>query len=589
MNEKFHYLQPSGKCKLPKRFAVMTAKLVVGEIGEGKGLICNNWDIADVVHDASWNRYRVTSSISSLWSDKFSPWEHVFTLLRRKQTLDLWILNAMNVLRATGFFNLIDKGKVLLESKDWKGKMTLTNPPIVIVCRSVVRNCTLRVLCMGNLGINGECDFNGQARLNDEAVDYMCEWFATIEREKLGAIRTTIAGQAWSTYRHRFMKSPILCHANNTASELESHATHGGRAECFKIGDIGGPLYHYDVISCYPKLLRKAAIPCRLKYCESQKLDFLSSCISQGYAAIADITLTTELPIFPKKTKIGTIFPIGKFRTTLLATELASAIAVGAITQVHAVAAYETDYLFGDWCKWAVNMRRNAKRNGNETAANVAKLLTNSLWGRFARRDRQWQNDEEAFSPTPWSLWYERDAEHGELSQYRCVGWLTQRLVDNGYDRDSCPVVTAYINSIGRSFLWELINIAGRENVAYCATDSLVVNSAGKFNLDFWDCSEHGQDRVLSMQAEYKSMRIRGIHHYDTDSTTVSAGIPSGAKANEHGLSEWLSVEPISGPLSRGECPSAMVIPKQHSGCGRYSHGNVDSNGIVTPLILHER
>lgn len=610
MNKNWHYLQPTKAAKLPERFAVLASVLeqVQFEGNKDKELVCRAWCLR--VNELIDGNYEEEGSIVYPSLKSPIPWIEIVSLLERRKVLDVWVMECLDTLAATGFFQLIDDGFVVIKNEDWQGMATLTNPPVQILCRPSRGKGIMRILCLSNIGVksyeqlgkfykySGDAchsmtlepeswSFAAQVR-TEYASLYLETWFNTIVEQKLGSIKTTIAAQAWSAYRHRFLKQPLLCHANQEATNLESDALIGGRAECFRIGQVNGPLYHYDVVSCYANIAKKEIFPCRLRALSSNGYSFMESCISGGYAVIADVTVLVTSPKFPKRVPFGTIFPIGRFRTVLAATELMQAIANKEIVKVHKVAAYETDAIFDKWVDFCEEYRYDCESKGDYASAKIVKLLRNSLWGRFAKRDRQWSNEANGFCASGWGEWFERDCEFGELQQYRCIGGLVQRLTDNGYNCEALPAITAWICSLGRSLLWKLMNIAGLKNVVYVATDSLIVNEIGQYNL-----TDKMSDSVvcgikLDWKATYKSMFIRGIHHYDVDGKSVDAGVPDYAQPECGPDRHWSSTEPISSALFRSERPGARIIEKQRVSIGKYMHGRVQAYGGVLPFELGE-
>ena len=57
-----------------------------------------------------------------------------------------------------------------------------------------------------------------------------------------------------------------------------------------------------------------------------------------------------------------------------------------------------------------------------------------------------------------------------------------------------CPAISATMTAYGRMLLWQIISIAGRDNIIYCDTDGILVNYAGRMRLQKagWCTGERG-------------------------------------------------------------------------------------------------
>lgn len=514
------------------------------------------------------------------------PWKMLSLRLKRRKILEVWTLQADNALRATGFIDALDDGILTIKTDKWQGSAITTNPPYIITVRPSKGGGVIKVICLSNIGVYNNDDIPGTAGLIDRASAYCVEWFSTIERESLGGIKSTIAAQSWNAFRHRFMRQPLLCHGSNLANKLEESSTYSGRAECYRIGRVEGPLYHYDVKSCYPNLLRGRQIPCRLKHVRHGDALSLSLALQAGYVCAADVSLTCTRPIFPITRRGITIWPVGTFRTTLCGPELALAMKLEPMPIVHRYAAYETDELFTDWCEWALAYRAECKAKVNVVGERVAKLLTNSLWGRFAKRDREWRNIEDNCSVRKWDDWYERTPGSEVLDHYRTFGGLTQVMHEGGFSRESVPIVTAFINSLGRMLLWELMSFVGRENVVYCATDSIMTTVPISVPFVYGNGLIAGLPCTLSSPIVYGSVNFRGIHHYDLPQSSVDSGLPSGSTVSMNGVGQWTALEPLVGAMKRKEKPTNLLIERHRDTNVKYAHGRVMHDGRVRPHVL---
>ena len=90
----------------------------------------------------------------------------------------------------------------------------------------------------------------------------------------------------------------------------------GGRTECFRIGTFDGPLYYIDVNSMYPSVMKTGDYPTKLqgvyKNIEDREVDIWL----REKCFIAEVTLSTDIPIYPLVNNGRLIFPTGTFKAT---------------------------------------------------------------------------------------------------------------------------------------------------------------------------------------------------------------------------------------------------------------------------------
>ncbi|GAJ21876.1 unnamed protein product, partial [marine sediment metagenome] len=127
-------------------------------------------------------------------------------------------------------------------------------------------------------------------------------------------------------------------------------------------------------------------------------------------------------------------------------------------------------------------LRQRFKSGGRSDYDEICKLLLNSLYGKFGQKAEVWEKIGEASGEpdrietcylsgrnSPSSIRYLL----GEI--FECVG------IEESFN--SFPAIASHVTAYGRMYLYELMKQAGRENVFYCDTDSLIVNEAGRSKL----------------------------------------------------------------------------------------------------------
>lgn len=299
-----------------------------------------------------------------------------------------------------------------------------------------------------------------------------------IVAEDLGNFRPTLASQAMNAYRHRFMHHHILVHNDERVCDLERASYYGGRVENFYIGEVNEPLYYLDVNSLYPAVMASELYPAVLRG-KVESLDLIHlKMLLEKYCVTAQVTIETDEPVYPLRTRERLLFPVGRYDTVLSTPELQHALAAGRIKAVANVAWYANANLFSDYVEALYARRQTYARDGNPAFAYLCKILLNSLYGKFGQSGRNWETVRPATDSDPVE-WWEQLEDGGPVWKHRIRLGMIQRLEKDDESRDSFPAIAAHVTAYGRMHLWELMQIAGAGHVYYSDTDSLIVDRQG--------------------------------------------------------------------------------------------------------------
>jgi hypothetical protein len=157
---------------------------------------------------------------------------------------------------------------------------------------------------------------------------------------------------------------------------------------------------------------------------------------------------------------------------------------------------------------------------------------------------------------------------------------------DEGLSPSACPIITAWINSLARVWLWRAMEAAGRNNVYYVDTDSLMVNAHGLAGLA--DCGFRVGDDLgqLRLVGEYRHVKINGWKHYIADGVETCAG---DAVARRGAIIDQIPgelAEPITIACAAQRSPRSATAKPDWRRQSKYRHGRVASDGTVTPHHL---
>lgn len=372
---------------------------------------------------------------------------------------------------------------------------------------------------------------------------FVLEYINFLRINDLGVFRSTIASQALSTYRYRFMQDDITLHSNLSLNTIERDSYMGGRTEAFYIGKVPEDnVYGLDINSMYPHCMKQGNLP--IKFSNTIANPYVDECeiICEFNYVIADCVITTTEPFAPIKWNKNNykihqecyepqgrklIFPIGTYRTYLHHDEFLYALQNNLVTHVNACYLYHKGNIFTEYVDFFNQLKIQAGEDDNQSQRLMAKLFLNSLYGKFAQLFRDTLCiDENPDYDIPVTNVYntQTGAEYVDFTWYNKL----YREYSNGESAYSFPAIAGAITARARMMLWKMMKQAGLENVYYCDTDSIYTNESGYKNLlSLCHESELG---MLKLEEELSLMVINGAKDYIKDGKRVVKGVPKNAE-----------------------------------------------------------
>lgn len=525
-------------------------------------------------------------------------WNLVERLTRQKTRL--WIISHnqhfdFNVV--DGFRQTLMRGwrlkKMVIESDIFALKLTKDSKTLVVVDSTNYFKAPLSELGK-QIGLPKlSVDFSSASeeeliRYCRRDVEILSEYFISFiswwRNNDLGNFTVSVAGLAFNAFRHKFLKHKILVHSNEDALDLELKSYRGGRNECFYIGEVNQEIYKLDVNSMYPFVMRYNPYPLKLKkVLENISTDQLKE-LTRRYMAICDVCLETDEPAYGLRLS-KLIFPIGRFRAVLTTPELSYAIEHNHLRKVHKCALYEYGYIFKDYVDFFYNLKREAEQKGSTITRSFAKLMLNSLYGKFAQRVREFEEiDYPPLFDFGSTMVY--DTTSGEKYKLYFINGKPYRLSrDRKLFYDANIAIASHVTAYARMYLWHLIKTAGNGNVYYVDTDSLFVNEEGFKRLEQYIGQDLGMlklegraDRaIFYAPKDYvfgDEVRLKGIK---PDSIKISP--------NTFKVPTWLRTKSL---LSKGFTGQAVVEERIKVLRREYDKGEVGDDGWIHPYTLDE-
>lgn len=406
-----------------------------------------------------------------------------------------------------------------------------------------------------------------------------------LESNYISRLCYTRGSTAMAAYLFGYYRQKIYIHNNAEAIALERDAYKGGRTECFFLGALNSEKYHVlDVSSLYPYVMSCNAFP--VKYRQSLNApdgETLLSLLKDG-SVIANVLIETDEPAYAVR-RDRTIFPVGRFWTTLTTPELKYALDKGHLIEVKRAVVYDQGDIFSRYVKHFYALRLQFRKEGNAEYAELCKKLLNSLYGKFGQKADVW----EKIGDCPG----ERDRIEvcfkpgsNARSEIRYLLGEIFELVGQEECYNSFPAICAEVTAYARLYLYELMKAAGVGNYFYCDTDSLIVNDVGLARL---------KKRIHKTKLGYlklvettNSVVIRGLKDYSVGDKQVIKGIRKTAVKLADGEYEQEIWPSFKGMLRSGTVDT-YTVKRQHKILKRkYTKGHVNSDGTISPLVLSD-
>lgn len=381
-----------------------------------------------------------------------------------------------------------------------------------------------------------------------------------IEAGDLGSFRPTGAAQAWAAFRRKFCPPGLLVHGDVVALRAERRAMWTGRCEAYWHGELERQVVHeWDFEMAYPRIAASHNVPVRYVGPMLEDFDWRATLDSPFTTILAEVDVETELPVVPTSFAGNVVWPGGRFRTTLWAPEIKLALDSGA--KVHIVQAwvYRKGPALKRWAEWVMEQVRETGQNGPGWKHAVLKYWSRALVGRFAMTHARW---EYAYD-SPWdricvTQGWDRTTgtEFQELQIGRDV-WENRGQVEW---RDSMPMVTGYIQSVCRVWMWELLQAVPDHATLYCDTDSILVTDSHASEMT--TVSNKHPEWGLRLKRSWDGFACWGPHQFRTGRMLRVSGIPKTASRvdDDHFAGEvW---DTLHGSLLRATPDQVVVRPR---------------------------
>ena len=405
-----------------------------------------------------------------------------------------------------------------------------------------------------------------------------------LDDEGLGAFQTTLPAIAWTAYRHRFMTTPPLVHRVPEVLGLERAAYFGGRAEVLQHGELTGGLWEdWDIVMCYPHVAATTALP--YHYVGAvENPDWASwETFKQTHAILAEVTVTTNLPLVPSRNPEGVAWSVGTFRTTLWDPELRLLEEHGATIEWRAMHLYRRGHVLQKFAQWTIDKMHGEHPETDPLRLHLIKGMSRMVVGKAGQRSRQLVPANQVAQKV-WGEYLHQESRDATPRRMVAVNGVAYEIDTSGEPENALPSLAGYITSVARVWLYNLIKTVGRDNVVYCDTDGIIVNREGADRLE--EARARGAMLPMEIKGAYRRVIAWGPQDVELDDTHVIKGLPSKATRTGPDTFELRHFTTWSEAMAAGRLDRVTVTTRTIRYRRLYKRGWLLDDGRVWPLVL---
>lgn len=285
-----------------------------------------------------------------------------------------------------------------------------------------------------------------------------------VEGRLNGEVGITAPSTAMRIYRRNYLAFSL--ERNQAYSDLFRASYFGGRTEAFYRGKAEN-LNYYDINSSYPASMLEKMPVGRMTEHEGAPTRKLIDML--GFIECEVDQPMTAIPVLPVRHEDKLMFPVGKLKGVWTWHEIREAIDYGAkVTKWGKSVWFEGKPIFRDMVLDLYKYRDKSAEDYDEGLAAIAKLMLNSLYGKFGQRTLR----RHIYSSNDPNLPLGSVPGNGHID---CPVWYFEEESDASY---IMPQLSSYVTSYSRialrRFMMQAINKGGK--VYYVDTDSVITD-----------------------------------------------------------------------------------------------------------------
>lgn len=619
---KDHVIRPTRSDALPSQIVCVQAssrRLPAPDVRGGEVEELTGWCATAIRLESGQEVRRVERS----GPDRASFWAALDYCLRRGKMAWVFSYRAHRVMTLLGLWSKLLTKEVYLDETDSrpaparvgmmggrKGGFAVTDdPPTIVQFRRRGRPGVVRWVDTRNYTHPEMAEAQTAEECLRRSRLFVLGMVESVRTVGLGALQSTAAGQAWTGWRRSYYTHAMHVHCHEPALLLERQAYVGGRCEAFRIGEVPNPVYHLDFRSHYLSCYEGALVPVALEWYGCWPGGSRDLSPLDPACTIAEILIETRGADYPavRRLKDGRVvvplepgepypegrvgclcvYPVGRFRAVLCGPELAHALGRGRVLHVYRAARYRVALALGGIGRALRSLRAVAEQSAVPDLPPWVKLMGVGIVGRLGMHGRRWVADPKMQAREPFATWW-TPSKKGVPVRHRSLGWEAQREEVEPHGPETCPAAAAWICSLARVKLLEVLHVANVGELFYTDTDSVWTDQSGYDAIRARGMLGCGEPGLLRLVRAHEDVAFFGYKHYRADERTVCAGRPAEPVGGDEQPAGFRVRERGRAAVGGRTVPTVRSVVRPFERAGPYLHGTVLADGRVVPLELWE-
>lgn len=400
-------------------------------------------------------------------------------------------------------------------------------------------------VCASNYGWKGAFLEHAGIQACRLLAQTLAECSALLARYQLGAWGVTLGSMALRAWRSQHMKGCLYVSNDERARLLAGQAIAGGivQSAAGVIRTSAG--YWLDGKGLYAAIGGAADLPGGLRYASGPDCEAADSGREALRGQLRRVRLRAGGGRFPCRQGGKTEWPDGPCETVLAGPELIAAQERGLIESYGEYCAFNLSAILGGFCNACMAMRDDADGRNLPRCSTLAKALAVALIGKLHAYDECWEECTPDYNDPISGSWLGPDGRGG-LTEWTALGGQVSRRLRTGLAWHAVPEIPLWIWSLGRCWLWERIDCAGREEVLYADTDGLICTERGYDRLGaagFIRSNEWGQLRLVRGPVD---VEILGPKQLRIGDELIQAGAPRDQRGHDFAAEGYWFRRPVS-------------------------------------------
>jgi hypothetical protein len=314
----------------------------------------------------------------------------------------------------------------------------------------------------------------------------------------------------------------------------------------------------------------------------------LKKMLDSGLFILAYCNIDLNQPLIAvKREKL--LFPVGHVNQMILSPEIKYLLEhpeVGKIERINRLVGYKQSKIFAEYVDWFYKIRCQTE---NESIKYMCKLFLNSLYGKFGQRQPAELKLVDDINTKKLVFKMMDDSKTNQIDNLVRIGNDLYSTEENpqAYADNSIPIIASAVTAYARTYLFDLFQIAGFENIFYCDTDSIFTNKTGYENLVSNGMVDANQLGKLKLK------RIGAFHAYGNKDYRFGDDVKlKGIKKNATKISDTQYIQPqflLKKSRIRNGIPDGKVVIKYVSKTLKREYNKATiSLGHATPFAFSD-